>query len=150
MWQKLLVNIEKIFSILFETFFSTQKFIHGVGFAWVDHILWVINCDSSIVTNDLWVFPLMKALVSSSHHILWGMIGIGFWQSFSKAKSTLPLHCVKISMAFNVVASRVANKTILLITCSTRTFRLPVRTSKPEVDYFAMKPTIFRYRIMGK
>ena len=28
------------------------------------------------------------------------------------------------------------------------TFRLPVGTSKPEVGYFAMKPTIFRYQIL--
>ena len=90
----------------------------------------------------------MKALVSSSHHILWGMIGIGFWQSFSKAKSTLPLHCVKISIAFNVVASRVAKNNIIA-NFSTCTFRLPARTSKQEVGYFSMKPTIFWYQMMG-
>ena len=28
------------------------------------------------------------------------------------------------------------------------TFPLPVGTSKPEVGYFAMKPTIFRYQIL--
>ena len=28
------------------------------------------------------------------------------------------------------------------------TFTLPVGTSKPEVGYFAMKPTIFRYQIL--
>ena len=88
----------------------------------------------------------MKALVSSSHHILSGIIGIGFWQSFSKAKSTLPLHCVKISIAFNVVASRVAKKQFYCY------FVRPVLfdfRSEPEVGNFAMKPTIFRYQMMG-
>ena len=99
---------KNLFHIVWDLF-STQKFIHFC----VNHNLCVINYDSSIVTGDFWVFPLMKALVSSSHHILWGMIGIGFWQSFSKAKSTLPLHCVKISIAFNVVASRVAKNNFI-------------------------------------